>query len=97
MVTGDSNTLVYFGSDARGPAMPYAMPLAGGPGRMLAQAALPRDFPSSKLVVPQQVIFKAEDGVQVHGQLFLPHFLLHRHWLRAYAAASDFFDRHLRR
>src|SRR5829696_727857 len=72
VVTGDSNTLVYLGSDARSPAMPYAMPLAGGPGRMLAAAALPRDFPSSKLVVPQPVVFKAEDGLEVHGQLFLP-------------------------
>ncbi|HEX8501904.1 MAG TPA: prolyl oligopeptidase family serine peptidase, partial [Pyrinomonadaceae bacterium] len=23
-------------------------------------------------------------------------YLLHRHWLRAYAAAADFFDRHLK-
>jgi dipeptidyl aminopeptidase/acylaminoacyl peptidase len=72
LVTGDGNTLVYLGSDARSPAMPYAMPLAGGPGRMLAQGALPRDFPSAKLVVPQQVVFKAVDGLEVHGQLFLP-------------------------
>src|SRR5215211_2912733 len=72
VVTGDSNTLVYLGSDARSPAMPYAMPLAGGRGRMLAQATLPRDFPSAKLVAPQQVIFKAEDGTEVHGQLFMP-------------------------
>lgn len=72
VVTGDSSTLVYLGSDARSPAMPYAMPLAGGPGRMLAPAALPRDFPSAKLSVPQPVIFKAEDGQEVHGQLFLP-------------------------
>ena len=72
VVTGDGSTVVYLGSDARQPAMPYAMPLAGGPGRMLAQAALPRDFPSAELVVPQQVVFKAEDGQEVHGQLFLP-------------------------
>jgi len=72
VVTGDGNTLVYLGSDAREPAMPYAMPLAGGPGRMLAQGALPRDFPSSKLVVPRQVVFKAEDGLEIHGQLFMP-------------------------
>ncbi|HWW74726.1 MAG TPA: alpha/beta fold hydrolase, partial [Pyrinomonadaceae bacterium] len=71
-VTGDGNTLVYLGSDAREPAMPYAMPLEGGPARMLAASALPRDFPSSKLVAPEQVIFKAEDGQEVHGQLFLP-------------------------
>ncbi|HEX8147017.1 MAG TPA: prolyl oligopeptidase family serine peptidase [Pyrinomonadaceae bacterium] len=72
VVTADSSTLVYLGSDARSPAMPYAMPLAGGPGRMLAASALPRDFPSAKLVEPQQVVFKAEDGLEVHGQLFLP-------------------------
>ncbi|MFL6255207.1 MAG: prolyl oligopeptidase family serine peptidase, partial [Pyrinomonadaceae bacterium] len=72
VVTGDGSTVVYLGSDARSPAMPYAMPLAGGAGRMLAPGALPRDFPSAKLVVPQQVIFKAEDGLEVHGQLFLP-------------------------
>ena len=32
----------------------------------------PHDFPSSKLVVPQQVIFKSPDGLDIHGQLFLP-------------------------
>jgi dipeptidyl aminopeptidase/acylaminoacyl peptidase len=72
VLTGDGETLVYLGSGAREPAMPYAMPLAGGPARMLAQAALPRDFPSPKLVAPRQVVFKAEDGQEVHGQLFLP-------------------------
>lgn len=72
VVTGDGNTLVYLGSDARSPAMPYAMPLAGGPARMLAPGALPRDFPSSKLVVPQKVVLRADDGLEVHGQLFLP-------------------------
>ncbi|HWS88340.1 MAG TPA: prolyl oligopeptidase family serine peptidase [Pyrinomonadaceae bacterium] len=72
VVTGDDKTLVYLGADACLPAMPHAMPLAGGPGRMLAQGALPRDFPSSKLVVPQPVVLKAEDGQEVHGQLFLP-------------------------
>jgi dipeptidyl aminopeptidase/acylaminoacyl peptidase len=71
-VTGDGETLVYLGSDAHAPAMPYAMPLGGGTGRMLASAALPRDFPSSKLVTPEQVVFKAEDGQEIHGQLFLP-------------------------
>jgi dipeptidyl aminopeptidase/acylaminoacyl peptidase len=71
-VTGDGNTLVYLGADARSPAMPHAMPLAGGPGRRLAQAALPRDFPAAKLVAPQPVVLKAEDGLEVHGQLFLP-------------------------
>lgn len=72
VVTGDSRHLVYLGSDARTPAMPYVVPLAGGAPRMLAAEALARDFPSAKLVVPRQVVFKAADGQEVHGQLFLP-------------------------
>jgi len=30
------------------------------------------EFPSDQMVTPQQVIFKAADGVEVHGQLFVP-------------------------
>jgi N-acyl-D-aspartate/D-glutamate deacylase/dipeptidyl aminopeptidase/acylaminoacyl peptidase len=43
-----------------------------GDSRMIAAEALPKDFPSSKLVAPQQAIFKAADGLEIHGQLFLP-------------------------
>jgi dipeptidyl aminopeptidase/acylaminoacyl peptidase len=32
----------------------------------------PKEFPADDLVTPQQVIFKAADGVEVHGQLFVP-------------------------
>ncbi|MBL8186908.1 MAG: prolyl oligopeptidase family serine peptidase [Acidobacteria bacterium] len=31
-----------------------------------------KSFPEDKLVTPQQVIFKAADGQEIHGQLFLP-------------------------
>jgi dipeptidyl aminopeptidase/acylaminoacyl peptidase len=72
VVTGDGAHVVYLGSDARTPAMPYLMPASGGAGRMLAAQSLPRDFPSSQLVAPRQVIFKAADGQEIHGQLFLP-------------------------
>ncbi|MGE0128666.1 MAG: prolyl oligopeptidase family serine peptidase [Blastocatellales bacterium] len=43
-----------------------------GDGRMVAAEVLPKDFPSSKLVAPQQAIFKSADGLEIHGQLFLP-------------------------
>jgi dipeptidyl aminopeptidase/acylaminoacyl peptidase len=72
VVTGDGAHIVYLGSDARTPAMPYSIPSSGGAGRMLAAQALPRDFPSAQLVAPQQVILKASDGQEAHGQLFLP-------------------------
>src|SRR5207245_809761 len=33
---------------------------------------IPADFPAQDLVEPQQVIISASDGLQIHGQLFLP-------------------------
>ena len=73
VATADGAQLVYLGSDARLPAMPFAMTLGSSrPVRMLAADQLPKDFPSAKLVVPQQVIFKAADGETIHGQLFMP-------------------------
>jgi dipeptidyl aminopeptidase/acylaminoacyl peptidase len=36
----------------------------------LAPEALPSEFPLRQLVEPDQVIFKAADGVEIHGQLF---------------------------
>jgi dipeptidyl aminopeptidase/acylaminoacyl peptidase len=34
---------------------------------------LPREFPAQALVRPQAVIFRASDGLEIHGQLFLAH------------------------
>ena len=77
VVTGDGQHLVFFRSDAKVPAMPYAVstrPAANADPvpEPIAAEALPKDFPSSKLVVPQPAIFKAADGLEIHGQLFLP-------------------------
>jgi dipeptidyl aminopeptidase/acylaminoacyl peptidase len=68
--TGTGNYLACLGSTATSPAMPYRI---NGQGReMIAASALPADFPSSQLVVPKQVIFDSEDGLKIHGQLFVP-------------------------
>ncbi len=73
IVTGDGKFIAYFGSDARLPAMPFVRgATASGKGEMLARNALPKDFPSAKLVVPQQVVIKSADGVVCHDQLFVP-------------------------
>ncbi len=64
--------VVCLGSTATSPAMPYVV-RAGLQGReMIAKSALPADFPSAQLVTPKQVIFKAADGWEIHGQLFEP-------------------------
>ena len=63
--------VVCLGSAATTPAMPYVLTAQGR--EMIAKTALPADFPSpARLVTPRQVIFKAEDGWEIHGQLFEP-------------------------
>ena len=67
----DDHTIVVLRSEARTPMRP-AVVSAKGELRDLAPQALPADFPSASLVAPQQVILSAADGLQIHGQLFLP-------------------------
>jgi dipeptidyl aminopeptidase/acylaminoacyl peptidase len=63
--------IVCLGSTATTPAMPYVVTAQGR--EMIARSALPADFPAAaQLVTPRQVIFQSDDGVTVHGQLFLP-------------------------
>ncbi|MFZ0733309.1 MAG: prolyl oligopeptidase family serine peptidase [Candidatus Sulfotelmatobacter sp.] len=68
--TGNGKNIVCLGSTATSPAMPYVLTPNGR--EMIAQQALPSDFPSASLVTPKQVIFQSEDGLTLHGQLFLP-------------------------
>jgi len=69
--------VVCLGSTATTPAMPYVVNAQHGSEQqrrdMIAKTALPPDFPSAQLVTPKQVIFKAADGWEIHGQLFEPH------------------------
>jgi len=68
--TGDGASVLCLGSTATSPAMPYA--IHEKEREMIASQALPGDFPSASLVTPKQVIFRSDDGMTVHGQLFLP-------------------------
>ncbi len=58
-------------SDARMPGRVTVLSVAKGISHIAAEI-FPKSFPSTKLVAPQQVIFKAADGQEIHGQLFLP-------------------------
>ncbi len=70
VVTGDGATLAFIEAGAQRPPLPAVMPLTGGPRRMLGADRIPADFPTAQLVTPRQVVFRASDGVTVHGQLF---------------------------
>lgn len=70
VVTGDGQTVGILASDAQRSPLPAVMPIAGGQLRVIASDRMPREFPASKLITPEQVIFKSSDGVEVHAQLF---------------------------
>ncbi|PYJ20000.1 MAG: hypothetical protein DME99_11120 [Verrucomicrobia bacterium] len=68
--TSDGKTLLCLGSTATSPAMPYRVTSSGR--NLIAKNMLPAEFPEAQLVTPKQVVFKSEDGLEIHGQLFTP-------------------------
>src|SRR5256886_275622 len=68
--TSDGKTLLCLGSSATFPAMPYRVTSSGR--EPIAKNLLPANFPEAQLVTPKQVVFKSEDGLEIHGQLFTP-------------------------
>lgn len=70
VVTGDGRTITLISATASRPPLPAVMPAAGGAVRLLAEEAIPADFPSARLVTPKKVVFTAPDGLKIHGQLF---------------------------
>jgi dipeptidyl aminopeptidase/acylaminoacyl peptidase len=70
LADGSGIALLY--STASRPAMPALVAGTHGPIRELAHDMLPASFPLHSLVQPQLVTFPAADGMELHGQLFLP-------------------------
>ncbi|MGD8322185.1 MAG: prolyl oligopeptidase family serine peptidase, partial [Gemmatimonadota bacterium] len=62
-------TLAYHASGTSTPA--HTVVRVGDRDRSVSPA-VPRAFPGDELVAPRQVIFRAADGMEIHGQLFLP-------------------------
>lgn len=70
VMTGDGSQVAFLGATAQRPPLPMVMPMAGGAPRLLAEERIPADFPTSSLVTPKSVTFRAADGTTVYGQLF---------------------------
>ena len=68
--TSDGKTLLCLGSTATSPAMPYRLTSSGR--ELIAKNMITAEFPRAQLVTPKQVMFKSEDGLEIHGQLFTP-------------------------
>jgi N-acyl-D-aspartate/D-glutamate deacylase/Tol biopolymer transport system component/acetyl esterase/lipase len=83
-ITGDGKKLAFLHSSAKisasvgvsnfhiGARATSEMLRAGDLINDVGHQTRPKDFPAEKLIAPQQVIFKAADGLEIHGQLFLP-------------------------
>jgi dipeptidyl aminopeptidase/acylaminoacyl peptidase len=70
VVSSDGRTIAVLRSDVHTPIR--AAVVWDGALVDLAPHAIPADFPGSKFVAPQQVIFTSADGLAIHAQLFLP-------------------------
>lgn len=75
MATGGKQ-IAFLHATPANPLLPYitamkpSYPASTDARRPLAPLALPSSFPKTQLVEPEQVTFKAADGVEIHGQLF---------------------------
>jgi len=68
----DGRTVIYLGSDATHPARLFLTHTGDRTARPLASETWPKDFPSGRLITPQQAIFRSADGFEWHGQVFVP-------------------------
>ena len=69
--TPGANFLAVLHSDEHTPLRPALL----GPGNSLQDLApelVPANYPGAKFIKPEGVLFSAADGLQIHGQLFLP-------------------------
>ena len=69
-MTGDGQHIAFISATAQRPPLPAVMSTSGGTTKLVAEDRLPSDYPAAQLVTPTKVVYKAPDGVVVHGQLF---------------------------
>ncbi len=69
LASGNKVAVLYAG--AKQPMSVALVPAAGGDASIISPA-LPKEFPGNALVVPDQVILTAEDGLKFHCQVFVP-------------------------
>jgi len=64
------NGVAYIDAGAQRPPLVSVMQADGNNQRALQPDLIPADFPTTQLVIPQAVTFKAADGTEIQGQLF---------------------------
>ena len=63
----------YLGSDSTHPGRVFHITLSGDKSTTeISSTTWEQTFPADRLVAPQQITFHSADGLEIHGQLFLP-------------------------
>lgn len=72
VITGDGTAIAYFSATTARPPVLAVTQLNSGSRKidLVGAPHLNPAFPTAKMVVPKQVIFKSADGVEVHADLF---------------------------
>ena len=70
--TGDGKYIAYISATSQRSPLPTVIETNGTRTTTLADDRIPNDFPAAQLVTPKKVVYKAPDGLEIHGQLFEP-------------------------
>jgi len=68
-VVTSGGSIAYHASTSSQPAQTVVL---GEGARTTVSPAVPGSFPTDRMVEPEEVVFRASDGMEIHGQLFLP-------------------------
>ncbi|MBT33393.1 MAG: peptidase S9 [Thalassobius sp.] len=70
LVVNGGKSVICISATAQLPPLPAILPANGGTIKRLAEEVVNADFPTKHLVTPEQVIFKSDDGLSIHGTVF---------------------------
>jgi len=68
--TSDGNAIAFIGATSQRPPLPAVLAQQGTPITWIGAERIPANYPTAQLVTPKKAIFKASDGLEIHGQLF---------------------------
>ena len=67
---GDGSAIAFIGATAQRPPVPAVITAPGSPVTWIGADRIPAQYPTAQLVTPKKAVFKASDGLEIHGQLF---------------------------
>lgn len=70
VVTGDGRSIAFIGAGVRNSPLPAVVAVEGGKPHIIGAERVPSTFAGASFVQPKKVIFKASDGLIIHGQIF---------------------------